>query len=219
MQSTVEDVAERLQIPELDVTYNIVYLSAAGIPYDDTEETGESGMDVSFLQLAGIMVGGLVLLASGLVIYNVLKISVSKRMKEYGVLRAIGGEKGQLYGIVSLQILFLCLIGIPIGMLIGFLSAKTIFSMATGFVSPEMFMVQDAAGLQELIQENSSGKPLLLAVGRFLPCSLHLPRLFRLSGMPEKWRRLWPCPEGTQKSGAETAEQKRFETLRHIMPG
>ena len=165
MQSTVEDVAERLQIPELDVTYNIVYLSAAGIPYDDTEETGESGMDVSFLQLAGIMVGGLILLASGLVIYNVLKISVSKRMKEYGVLRAIGGEKGQLYGIVSLQILFLCLIGIPIGMLIGFLSAKTIFSMATGFVSPEIFMVQDAAGLQELIQENSSGKPLLLAVG------------------------------------------------------
>ena len=37
--------------------------------------------------------------------------------------------------------------------------------METGFVSPEIFMVQDAAGLQELIQENSSGKPLLLAVG------------------------------------------------------
>ena len=168
MQSTVEDVAENLQIPELDVTYNIVYLSAVGIPYENPEGGGEDGMDVSFLKIAGIMVGDLVLLASGLVIYNVLKISVSKRTKEYGVLRAIGGGKDQLWEIVFRQILFLCAAGIPVGMLAGYFSAESIFSMATSFVSPEIFMVNDTAGLKELIRENSAGKPLFLAASAFL---------------------------------------------------
>ncbi len=61
--------------------------------------------------------GTLILLAAGLVIYNILKISVSKRIKGYGTLRAIGGEKGQLYQIIVIEVILLCLMGIPIGML------------------------------------------------------------------------------------------------------
>ena len=38
----------------------------------------------SFMTVAGILVGALILLAAGLVIYNILKISVSKRIKGYG---------------------------------------------------------------------------------------------------------------------------------------
>ncbi len=39
--------------------------------------------------LVSLFVALLVLLASGLVIYNILKISVTKKIKEYGCLRAI----------------------------------------------------------------------------------------------------------------------------------
>lgn len=162
-QNTVNDVIEKFQIHELDTSYNQVYLQACGIQFDSQENAENNGSGFSFMAVAGIMVGILILLAAGLVIYNILKISVSKRIKEYGVLRAIGSEKGQLYSIVSLQILILCLIGIPVGMIAGLLSTKGIIVMATSFLSPEIFMVQSTSELQNLISANSTGKlPFLL---------------------------------------------------------
>ena len=162
-QNTVNDVIEKFQIHELDTSYNQVYLQACGIQYDSQESSENSGSGFSFMVFAGVVVGVLILLAAGLVIYNILKISVSKRIKEYGVLRAIGSEKGQLYTIVSLQILILCLIGIPVGMIAGLLSTKGIIIMATSFLSPEIFMVQNTSELQSLISANSSGKIPFLA--------------------------------------------------------
>lgn len=163
-QNTVNDIIEKFQIHELDTSYNQVYLQACGIQFDSQESSETSGSGFSFMAAAGVMVGILILLAAGLVIYNILKISVSKRMKGYGVLRAIGSEKSQLYSIVSLQIIILCLIGIPIGMIVGLLSTKGIITMATGFLSPEIFMVQNTSELQNLISANSTGKIPFLAI-------------------------------------------------------
>jgi len=157
-QDTVNDLIEKFQIHELDTSYNQIYLQACGIEFDSQESSESNGSGFSFMAFAGILVGVLILLAAGLVIYNILKISVSKRIKEYGVLRAIGSEKGQLYGIVTLQILLLCLFGIPVGMMVGALSTKGIVIMATSLLSPEIFMVQSTSELQDLISANSSGK-------------------------------------------------------------
>lgn len=163
-QNTVNDVTQKFQIHELDTSYNQVYLQACGIQFDSQESSEKSGSGFSFMAAAGVMVGVLILLAAGLVIYNILKISVSKRIKGYGVLRAIGSEKSQLYSIVSLQILILCLIGIPVGMIVGLLSTKGIIIMATSFLSPEIFMVQNTSELQNLISENSTGKVPFLVI-------------------------------------------------------
>lgn len=163
-QNTVNDVIQKFQIHELDTSYNQVYLQACGIRFDNQESSENSGSGFSFMAAAGVMVGVLILLAAGLVIYNILKISVSKRIKGYGVLRAIGSEKSQLYSIVSLQILILCLIGIPVGMIVGLLSTKGIIIMATSFLSPEIFMVQNTSELQNLISANSTGKVPFLVI-------------------------------------------------------
>lgn len=163
-QNTVNGVIEKFQIHELDTSYNQVYLQACGIQFDSQESSEKSGSGFSFMAAAGIMVGVLILLAAGLVIYNILKISVSKRIKGYGVLRAIGSEKSQLYSIVSLQILILCLLGIPVGMIVGLLSTKGIIIMATSFLSPEIFMVQNTSELQNLISANSTGKVPFLVI-------------------------------------------------------
>lgn len=163
-QNTVNDVIQKFQIHELDTSYNQVYLQACGIQFDSQESSENSGSGFSFMAAAGVMVGVLILLAAGLVIYNILKISVSKRIKGYGVLRAIGSEKSQLYSIVSLQILILCLIGIPVGMIVGLLSTKGIITMATSFLSPEIFMVQNTSELQNLISANSTGKLPFLVI-------------------------------------------------------
>ena len=151
-QAVVDDINKELNIHELDTSYNIVYLNALGISYTaNSEDANDKGF--SFMTVAGILVGSLILLAAGLVIYNILKISVSKRIKGYGTLRAIGGEKGQLYQIIVIEVILLCLMGIPIGMLLGFLSARGILEAATGLVSPELFLVQDASELKTLIAE------------------------------------------------------------------
>ena len=125
----------------------------------------------SYMMLAGVVVTGLVLTAAGLVIYNILKIAVTRRMGRYGILRAIGAQKRQLYGIVAAEVLLLCALGIPFGMLLGMLSAKGILEAALSQLSPELFLVQDAVRLQELIAASDSGKwgfPALSAL--ITPC-------------------------------------------------
>ena len=122
-QSIVCDLAAKLQEDDRYIQYNWVLLHALGIAYD-ADEDSSTGAGFSFMTAACILVGVLVLLAAGLVIYNILKISITKRIKEYGTLRAIGGQRRQIYRLVSVQLLILCGAGLPVGLLIGTLSAK-----------------------------------------------------------------------------------------------
>ena len=138
-------------------------LDALGISY---KEKGESGTDIgfSFMTFACVMVGVFVLFAAGLVIYNILKIDITKRIKEYGIIRAIGGECRQIYRLVSLQLLILCGIGIPIGLLIGALSAKGILIAATGILNPDLFMASSTKELDQTIRATSSNNLFLYFV-------------------------------------------------------
>ena len=136
----------------------------------------------SFMAAACVLVGALVLLAAGLVIYNILKISITKRMKEYGTLRAIGAERGQIYRLVSLQLLILCGAGIPIGLLFGTLSAKGVLIAATGILNPDLFMVNSVSELNTAISAAGTVKlPMLLA-------SVAVTLLFALlAAFPAAW--------------------------------
>ncbi len=163
-QATMDDLAAELNVHELDTTYNIPYLDALGIRYraEAADVTGASGEGFPLMLAAGILVGALLLLAAGLVIYNILKIAVSRRTTQYGVLRAMGADKGQLYVLVAAQVLLLCAVGIPAGLLLGSLSAKGILTAATGLLSPKIFLARDAGELNRLITENSGSKGLFL---------------------------------------------------------
>lgn len=176
-QATMDDLVSTLNVHELDTTYNIPYLNALGIRYSqksaDVTDVSENGFP--FMMAAGILTGGLVLLAAGLVIYNILKIAVSRRITQYGVLRAMGAERGQLYFLVTAQVLLLCAVGIPLGLLLGALSARGILTAATGLLSPEIFLARDAGELRRLIGENSGGK------GLFLLASAAITLLFALT--------------------------------------
>ena len=162
-QSIIYALAEDLNVDERYIQYNWVLLDAIGISYDEAADS-DTGTGFSFMTAACILVGVLVLLAAGLVIYNILKISITKRIKEYGTLRAIGGERGQIYRLVSLQLLILCGIGIPIGLLLGTLSAKGVLIAATGVLNPDIFMVNSTSELNSAISTASTVKlPMLVA--------------------------------------------------------
>ena len=180
-QSIIYDLAADLNVNERFIQYNWILLDALGISYDKAADS-DTGTGFSFMAAACVLVGALVLLAAGLVIYNILKISITKRMKEYGTFRAIGAERGQIYRLVSLQLLILCGAGIPIGLLFGTLSAKGVLIAATGILNPDLFMVNSVSELNTAISAAGTVKlPMLLA-------SVAVTLLFALlAAFPAAW--------------------------------
>ncbi len=180
-QSIIYDLAADLNVNERFIQYNWILLDALGISYDKAADS-DTGTGFSFMAAACVLVGALVLFAAGLVIYNILKISITKRMKEYGTLRAIGAERGQIYRLVSLQLLILCGAGIPIGLLFGTLSAKGVLIAATGILNPDLFMVNSVSELNTAISAAGTVKlPMLLA-------SVAVTLLFALlAAFPAAW--------------------------------
>lgn len=56
-----------------------------------------------------------------LVIYNSFSIAISERKKEYGMLLSIGASKKQIKKMVRLEALYMSLIGITLGLIVGYL--------------------------------------------------------------------------------------------------
>lgn len=165
-QSVVDDLAEKVNIVERQIQYNWVLLDALGVEYKDKDGMIDTASGFPFMMAACVMVGVLILLAAGLVIYNILKVAVMKRIREYGTLRAIGGESRQLYTLVTVQIMLLCVIGLPVGILLGVLSAKGILIAATGFLNPDLFMADSTQQLNDMIEGSGTGGilPILLSM-------------------------------------------------------
>ena len=83
-----------------------------------SSQLGES-MDATTL-IAIIAFLALVIFTGYLIIYNIFQISVTGDIRFYGLLKTIGVTPRQLRRIIRQQALFLCVVGIPIGLLLGY---------------------------------------------------------------------------------------------------
>ena len=166
-QSIVWDLSEKLHVPEDDVQYNWILLDALGIPYEEKSDA-ETGSGFPFMAAACVLVGGLILLAAGLVIYNILKVAVTKRIREYGTLRAIGSEQKQLYLLVTVQLLILCGLGLPLGLLLGSVSAKGILTAALSMLNPDLFLAENTQELNAMIAGSRTNGPLPVLLSVFV---------------------------------------------------
>lgn len=82
-----------------------------------------SEMDVtSVIMIIGVLL--LIGLSGYLIIYNVFYISVSNDIRFYGLLKTIGTTSRQLKQIVRRQAMLLACVGIPIGLILGFIVGK-----------------------------------------------------------------------------------------------
>ncbi|PBF76346.1 ABC transporter permease [Clostridioides difficile] len=172
-QEIVNQLAKKINLSHNSIQYNWIYLNALKIQFEKDENSSNSD-GISMIILVSLFVALLVLLASGLVIYNILKISVTKKMKEYGCLREIGAEPNQIYKIVILQILILCTVAIPIGAVIGIISSKGITGMVTNILNPDILLANDNKEITELIHKNTTAYmfPLVLSTNVSLIFSL-----------------------------------------------
>ncbi|EQG23865.1 ftsX-like permease family protein [Clostridioides difficile DA00065] len=172
-QEIVNQLAKKINLSHNSIQYNWIFLNALKIQFEKDENSSNSD-GISMIILVSLFVALLVLLASGLVIYNILKISVTKKIKEYGCLRAIGAEPNQIYKIVILQILILCTVAIPIGAVIGIISSKGITGMVTNILNPDILLANDNKEITELIHKNTTAYmfPLVLSTSISLIFSL-----------------------------------------------
>jgi len=77
--------------------------------------------------VAPMLILSLLIVFTGyLIIYNIFQISVVKDIRSYGLLKTIGVTKKQLKKLIRKQAFMLCIIGIPIGLVIGFFIGKSI---------------------------------------------------------------------------------------------
>ena len=92
----------------------------------------------------------LIIFTGYLIIYNVFQISVTNDIRFYGLLKTIGTTPRQLRRIIRQQALLLCVVGIPIGMMLGWgigskltpvIAAQLNGVVAVTSVSPVIFLV------------------------------------------------------------------------------
>lgn len=88
-----------------------------------------------------------------LLIYNIFDISVMQDVRQYGLLRTIGTSTRQIKKIVNRQAIWLTLIGLPLGLIFGFLVSKMLLPIVMKFfqanslnamkvsVSPLIFLI------------------------------------------------------------------------------
>lgn len=109
------------------------------------EEQIEYGVNWAYMsnRLEGIDVESLVLLAAALlvilltgylIIYNIFQISIMNDIRFYGLLKTIGTTKKQIKKMVRRQAVCLSVIGIPLGLLLGYLSGKLLLPFMTSFM-------------------------------------------------------------------------------------
>ena len=96
----------------------------------------EESMDLS-LVLAIVLILLLIVFTGYLIIYNVFQISVANDIRFYGLLKTIGTTPRQLKKIIRQQAMLLSLIGIPFGLIAGWIVGKSL----TGVVMAQLDVI------------------------------------------------------------------------------
>lgn len=139
-----------------------------------TGESSNGELNRSIYSVTFIVIG-IVVLATVVVIYNAFHISIAERMKQFGLLRAIGTTKKQIMTLVIREASIMILIGIPLGIFFGIVSVYCIvftFSKISGFgdfsnlkvvISPLTLLISGGIGavtiyLSAYLPARSAGK-------------------------------------------------------------
>ncbi|MGF7046982.1 putative ABC transport system permease protein [Paenibacillus sp. DS2015] len=92
------------------------------------------GWDLS--TVIGVLIGAsLIILTGYLIIYNIFQISVIKDIRFYGLLKTIGTTPKQIKRIIHRQALILSVIGIPMGVIFGYVLGNTLLPLVVNVSS------------------------------------------------------------------------------------
>lgn len=98
---------------------------------------GFSSIDTMSLMLL-VVVMGLIMLSGYLIIYNIFYLNIYSDIRFYGLLKTIGTTGKQLKKLVRRQAWTLCLFGIPIGLLLGFVTGRLLAPSVLSLLTNEV---------------------------------------------------------------------------------
>lgn len=90
--------------------------------------------------IIGILILAIIILTGYLIIYNIFRISVANEIRHYGMLKTIGTTGTQIRKIILIQAMVLSIVGIPVGMLLGWV----IGGVLTPYVIEQLNGIMDA---------------------------------------------------------------------------
>lgn len=191
---------------------------AYGVNWAYMSSRADSADPVTLSVLLGAVL--VILLTGYLIIYNIFQISVVSDIRFYGLLKTIGTTKKQIRRLIRRQALWLSVVGIPIGLLIGFGVGKLLlpfmFGMTDSYEGIDISLKFDpwifvfGAGFSAFTVYLSSGKPGKIA-GSVSP--VEAVRYVEAGGIREKTGRKKAERGWTErrKTGREKAERSRRE--------
>lgn len=125
MMSSSVNIEGQMQQVDTDLGYNWETFNEEnsvriGVNWGYTTSQINSSLDPEMIaSMAAFLC--LIIFTGYLIIYNIFQISVSSDIRFYGLLKTIGTTPRQLKRLIRLQALFLSIVGIPVGMIPGYL--------------------------------------------------------------------------------------------------
>jgi len=89
----------------------------------------------SILLIAAVL-GGIIAVASVIVISNAFRVSANERLRQFGLLKSVGATKKQITASVMYEGVFLCIVGLPIGLVMGLFTQFIATSLANRMLEP-----------------------------------------------------------------------------------
>lgn len=192
--------------PETELAY--------GVNWAYMSSRADSADPVTLSVLFGAVL--VILLTGYLIIYNIFQISVVSDIRFYGLLKTIGTTKKQIHRLIRRQASRLSVIGIPIGLLIGFGAGKLLlpfmFGMTDSYEGIDISLKFDpwifvfSAGFSAFTVYLSSRKPGKIA-GSVSP--IEAVRYVDADRIREKTERKAAGRRGTERERAKRKRQER----------
>ena len=126
-----EEISKNILNSETNFHANSELLRWSGVTRSDNTMS-------MFYSLAGIVIG-IIVVSSVFVIRNSFAISITEKMKQYGMLSSIGATKKQIKKNVLFEGMILGVISIPIGILCGILATFILIQISTALVGSVAF--------------------------------------------------------------------------------
>ncbi len=122
--------------------YNFIdkYIKNAGYGWNDnTDYLGVIGVgEVTAQQISLYIVGTVLILfiviGSVCLINNAFAISINERIKQFGLLSSVGGTPKQLRKMIFFEAIVVCIIGIPVGIIIGVIMTRLLVHFWGGWI-------------------------------------------------------------------------------------
>ena len=109
---------------------------------------------------------GMVILFSAFALLNTLMLAVAGRVREFGLLRLVGGTRRQVLGMMRLEAATVVLIGSTLGALVAAATVMPFAKAVSGSFRPDIALVPAACLV--------GGTALLVLIGNLLPTRLAL---------------------------------------------